>query len=188
MTNSVPNALTAARLVIAPAVVAALVVDAGADGPLRWWAMALFMVGAATDFLDGFLARRWGVVTAFGKLADPIADKVLVLGALAAVTWVDVLPWWPLAVLGVREVAVTVGRLAVAGRGVLPADVGGKLKTALQLLAITALIMPPPWGWFHPAAWWCLVAAVIVAVISGVQVAVGVRRIARAARTADHAR
>lgn len=178
MTKSLPNALTAARLVVAPAVVAAVIVDAGADGALRWWAMALFMAGAATDFLDGFLARRWGVVTAFGKLADPIADKVLVLGALAVVTWVDALPWWPLAVLTLREGAVTVGRLAVAGRGVLPADFGGKIKTALQLLALTGLLMPPPWSWFHIAAWWCLAAAVAVAVISGVHIALAVRRLA----------
>ncbi|WP_234983473.1 CDP-diacylglycerol--glycerol-3-phosphate 3-phosphatidyltransferase [Demequina sp. NBRC 110053] len=180
MSAAVPNLLTAARLVAVPIVMWLLIADAGADGPLRWWALVLFALAAATDYLDGALARRWGVVSVFGKLADPIADKALILGALGCLAYVDSLPWWPLIVLVVREVGVTLGRLAVAADTVIAASTGGKVKTVLQLAALTLLMWPAGPAWFATVGWWILIAAVAVAVVTGVDYA---RRIAAAARS-----
>jgi len=168
VTSLLPNILTASRLFAVPALVWLLLTDAGEDGELRWWALWLFLVAAATDFLDGYLARRWKVVSAFGKLADPIADKVLILAALATLSFVDGIPWWPVAILAAREIAVTVGRLMVANYAVIPANRGGKLKTTLQIAAVTVYIVPGGPAWMDVTAWWMLIAAVGVAVYSGV--------------------
>lgn len=180
MTSTLPNALTTARLIAVPVVVWLLIADDGAGGHLRWWALVVFLLAAATDYFDGYFARRWNVVSAFGQLADPIADKALVLVTLGAIVVVDGIPWWPLAVLAVREIGVTVGRLAVAKGVVIAASRGGKLKTVLQLLALTAYLVPLTHGWIDHGAWWSLLAAVVLAVVTGIHVAV---QIARAART-----
>jgi CDP-diacylglycerol--glycerol-3-phosphate 3-phosphatidyltransferase len=176
---TLPNLLTAARLVSVPVLVALLTADAGVGGGARWWAVVVFVAAAATDFLDGYLARRWAVVSEFGKLADPIADKVLILGALLMIVIVDGIAWWPLAILAVREVAVTMGRLAVAGETVIPASNGGKIKTFLQLAAVTFYLVPGGPSWLDVAAWWCLLAAVAVALATGVDYAVKIVRAAR---------
>ena len=180
MTSSLPNMLTTARLLAVPVVVWLLIADDGVGGHLRWWALLVFLLAAATDYLDGYLARRWSVVSSFGQLADPIADKALVLVTLGAIVMVDGVPWWPLAILAVRELGVTVGRLAVARDVVIAASRGGKLKTVLQLMALTAYLLPLANGWIDAVAWWSLLAAVVIAVVSGVHVAM---QIARAART-----
>lgn len=187
MSAALPNLLTAARLVAVPIVMWLLLADSGDDGPMRWWAVGLFMVAAATDYLDGYLARRWGVVSAFGKLADPIADKALVLGSLACLVWVDGVPWWPLAVLVVREVGVTLGRLAVAKDTVIAASRGGKLKTLLQLAAIWFYLLPGTPAWLDVVAWWTLVAAVVVAVVTGVDYARSIVAAVRRQRAAGGA-
>ncbi len=180
MTSLVPNALTALRLFAVPAVVWLVVADDGADGSLRWWALLVFLVASATDFLDGFLARRWQVVSSFGKLADPIADKALVLAALVAISDIDGVPWWPIAVLAVREVAVTLGRFAVIDKGVLAASGGGKVKTAVQIGAITFFLWPHGPEWLDVVAWWCLLLAVAIAVVTGLQIAREIVRMRRA--------
>lgn len=184
MQATVPNILTGARLAAVPVLVVLMVADAGAEGWLRWWALVVFLVAAATDFLDGHLARRWQVESSFGSLADPIADKALILTALALLVWVDGVPWWPLAVLAVREIGVTLGRLAVAADVVIPASSGGKLKTVLQLAAITGYLVPQVGAAVDTAAWWLLLAAVVVALVTGVHYSarmVGAHRASRAA-------
>src|SRR6187551_3278821 len=140
--SALPNILTTLRLLAAPVMVVLFVLDDGAEGALRWLALIVFLTAAATDLLDGYLARRWRVVSTFGKLADPIADKVLVLSALAMLAAYDEVPWWPFAVLLVREIAVTFGRFAVASGTVIPASTGGKVKTTLQVIAIGAMLIP----------------------------------------------
>lgn len=179
MTGTVPNALTALRLLVVPIAVALLVVDDGADGTARWWAFVLVALAAATDWLDGYLARRWEVVSGFGKLADPIADKALVLGVLACLVVVDGIAWWPLAILLVREVGVTIGRLVVASDVVIPASRGGKIKTTLQLTSLLMFLVPQAPEWVDAVAWWVLVAAAVVAIVTGVDYA---RTIAAAVR------
>lgn len=185
MTSSLPNTLTIARLLAVPIVVWLLVADDGTGGTLRWWALVVFLVAAATDYLDGYLARRWQVVSSFGQLADPIADKALVLVTLGAIVVVDGIPWWPLAILAVRELGVTIGRLAVARDVVIAAAAGGKLKTVLQLLALTAYLVPLAYDWVTAVAWWSLLAAVLIAVVTGVQVATQIARAARLKAVAD---
>lgn len=179
MTATLPNLLTALRLIAVPIVAALLIADDGAGGDQRWWALGVFLVAAATDYFDGYLARRWEVVSPFGKLADPIADKALVLVTLGALVIADGLAWWPFAVLAVREIGVTLGRLAVVRDVVIGASQGGKLKTALQLAALTFFLWPAGPEWLTTLAWWILVAAVLVALVTGVDYA---RRIAAAAR------
>lgn len=185
MTRSIPNLLTGMRLLAVPVVVLLLIADEGHGAHARWWALAVFLIAAATDYLDGYLARRWNVVSPFGQLADPIADKALVLVTLGAVVVVDGIPWWPLVVLTVREVGVTLGRLAVAKDTVIAASRGGKLKTVLQLVALTAYLVPSALVWLDTLAWWSLVAAVVVAVMTGIDYSVRITRAVLRARGPD---
>jgi CDP-diacylglycerol---glycerol-3-phosphate 3-phosphatidyltransferase len=162
-----PNWLTWARLAAVPIVMALLAIDDGQEGAARWCALAVFFLACMTDFLDGYLARRWHVITRFGKLADPIADKALVIGTLFMLCLLDehpVVPWWPLIVIAIREVAVTVGRLRVASHVVIPASRGGKVKTMVQLFAIGFYLIPNMPAWVDTLAWWLLLAAVILSV------------------------
>jgi len=182
VTSAVPNVLTVARLVIVPVFILLLAIDGGDEGSARWWAVALYMVAAATDYFDGYLARRWGVVSAFGKLADPIADKALVLGALVMLVLIDGIPWWPVALIALRELWVTVGRLMVARGTVIPASRGGKLKTLTQLLAIWLYLLPGMPSWVDDAAWWVLLLATAIAVVTGIDYTVKIVQAARAQR------
>ncbi len=168
MTSALPNILTVLRLVGVPVVVVALLVDGGADGTWRWVAFWIFVAASITDYLDGYLARRWDVISNFGKLADPIADKALVLGALGSLIVVDGLPWWPVAIIAFREVYVTVGRLLVASDVVIAASPGGKVKTILQLVSVSLYLFPPAPAWMLTLAWVLLLGATAVAVVSGV--------------------
>jgi CDP-diacylglycerol---glycerol-3-phosphate 3-phosphatidyltransferase len=168
VTALVPNALTALRLLGVPALIWLMLANDDAGGSLGWWALLVFLLASATDFLDGFLARRWKAVSVFGKLADPIADKALILAALAALSVVDGVPWWPFIVLAIREVAVTFGRFAVMDRGVIAASGGGKVKTAVQIAAVTFYLWPHGPTWLHSVAWWCLLLAIAIAVVTGV--------------------
>ena len=165
--SALPNILTTLRLIAAPVMVVLFVLDDSAEGAFRWLSLIVFLTAAATDLLDGYLARRWRVVSTFGKLADPIADKVLVLSALAMLAAHDEIPWWPFIVLLVREVAVTFGRFAVASGTVIPASAGGKVKTALQVIAIGAMLIPMAPAWVDTVAMWVLIAAVALAIVTG---------------------
>ena len=161
-----PNWLTWARLVAVPIVMLLIYVDDGAEGTARGWATVLFGVAAATDFLDGYLARRWHVVSSFGKLADPIADKALVLGTLLMLTIVDGMPWWPFAVLLLREVAVTVSRMRIRSTVIIPASPVGKIKTMLQLVSLGFFLLPGMPAYIDEIAWWMLIASVALAIVS----------------------
>lgn len=184
MLREVPNLLTVLRLFAVPVMVLCLVWDDGKEQGLRWLALAVFVFAGFTDWLDGYLARRWGVVSSFGKLADPLADKALVLAALGVLAWAGEIPWWPLVVVAVREAGVTLGRLAVAKDVVIPASQGGKIKTALQVLALFLLLLPVSTAWVDEAGWWVLLASVVVAVATGVDYAWRIGRIVRAHRAA----
>lgn len=183
MSAALPNILTATRLIAVPVMVLLLLADNGAEGPDRWWALVVFLVAGATDFLDGYLARRWAVVSTFGKLADPIADKVLILAALTMISLIDGIGWWAIIVLALREIAVTVGRLMVAGDTVIPASRGGKAKTALQAASVTMFLWPGAPAWVDSVAYALLVASVVLALVTGFYY---MRRIA-AARGRQHA-
>ncbi|WP_409563434.1 MULTISPECIES: CDP-diacylglycerol--glycerol-3-phosphate 3-phosphatidyltransferase [unclassified Gordonia (in: high G+C Gram-positive bacteria)] len=162
------NALTVVRLLLVPVFVVVLFVDDGDSAPWRWAAFAVFVIAAVTDQLDGRIARKYGLVTDFGKIADPIADKALIGAALIGLSILGGLSWWVTAIIIVREVGVTLLRFWVLRHGVIPASRGGKLKTLLQAVAIGLYLipLPDPWQW---AAHIVMAAAVVVTVVTGVE-------------------
>ena len=120
-----------------------------------------------TDRFDGALARSYGMVTEFGKLADPIADKALIGAALIGLSLLGDLWWWVTVVILVREIGVTVLRFAVLRRGVIPASRGGKLKTLVQAVAIGLFILPLPGVW-HTVAMVIMAVAIVLTVVTGI--------------------
>ena len=161
------NVLTGVRFVLVPVFLVALFVGDGHETYWRVVAFAVFAVAVITDRFDGALARSYGMVTEFGTLADPIADKALIGAALVGLSLLGDLPWWVTAVILVREVSVTGLRLAVMRRGIIPASRGGKLKTLVQAVAIGLFILPLSGGWLT-GAWVIMITAVVLTVITGV--------------------
>ena len=137
---NVANVLTAVRIALVPVFVACLLA-----GGTTWrlLALAAFCIASLTDFLDGRLARQRGLVTDFGKIADPVADKALTGAALICLSALGELPWWVTGLILFREIGVTALRFWVIRRGVIAASRGGKLKTLLQIIAICLYILPP---------------------------------------------
>lgn len=175
--------LTALRLVLVPVFLLVLFVGDGHETASRITAFAIFAVAVITDRLDGQLARRYDLVTEFGKLADPIADKLLIGSALIALWMLGDLPWWVPVVILVREVGITVLRFAVLRRGVIPASRGGKLKTLVQAVAIGLFILPlhawpPVW---HTVAWVVMAVAIVLTVVTGIDYLVSALRDIRSA-------
>jgi CDP-diacylglycerol--glycerol-3-phosphate 3-phosphatidyltransferase len=136
---NVANALTVLRLALVPVFV--LLLLAGGTG-WRAAALAVFLIASLTDLLDGRIARQRGLITDFGKIADPIADKALTGAALVTLSAQGELPWWVTAVILARELEVTALRFWVIRQGVIAASRGGKLKTLLQVLAIALYVLP----------------------------------------------
>ena len=171
---NVANALTAVRIVLVPVFVACLAADT-----TGWRVVALvaFWVASATDFLDGRLARNRGLVTDFGKIADPIADKALTGAALITLSVMHHLSWWPTVLILVREVGITVLRFAVIHRGVIAASRGGKLKTLLQIVAISLYVLPGPFGLARPIV---MGVAVAVTLVTGADYVLQAARLPRA--------
>jgi len=178
---NVANVLTVARLVLVPVFVLFLV-KAGHPGTTGWRlaALAAFGVASVTDLFDGKLARSRGIVTDFGKIADPIADKALTGAALITLTALGQLPWWVTALIMIREVGVTALRFAVIRRGIIAASAGGKLKTVLQIAAICLYLLPPSLS--PPAIVEQVVmgAALVVTLVTGADYVVRAARLSRA--------
>ena len=143
---NIANVLTGVRLVLVPVFVAVLFTDGGFATSWRLAATGVFALAAITDRFDGELARSRGLVTAFGTIADPIADKALTGAALIGLSILSIVPWWITVVIMAREVGITVLRFAVLRHGVIPASRGGKAKTFVQTLAIGLLLLPLE-GW-----------------------------------------
>jgi CDP-diacylglycerol---glycerol-3-phosphate 3-phosphatidyltransferase len=167
--RQLPNAITIVRILCAPVFLWLLLADAGADGALRWIAAALFVVAIATDGIDGYLARRYEIVTDLGKLLDPIADKALTGAAFIGLSILAELPWWITIVVLVREVGITVYRFVVVSDHVLAAAWMGKLKTVAQAVALS-LALAPLWtlvdaAWWSSGVWWVNVVTMTVAVL-----------------------
>ncbi len=163
---NIANVLTVLRILIVPIFLMALFAGGGHDPGWRWGAAALFGIAAITDRIDGQLARKYGLVTDFGKLMDPIADKALIGAALIGLSMLGDLPWWITLVIIARELGVTLLRLAVVRRGVIPAGRGGKLKTLVQSVAIAALLLPLSGG-FATAGMALMYVAVVLTVGTG---------------------
>jgi CDP-diacylglycerol---glycerol-3-phosphate 3-phosphatidyltransferase len=159
------NGLTVLRLFLVPVFVACLL--AGGTG-WRLAALAIFCVASMTDLLDGRLARSRGLVTDFGKIADPVADKALTGAALICLSALGELPWWVTGVIMFRELGITALRFWVIRRGVIAASRGGKAKTLLQVIAICLYVLPGPLRPPGFVLWLVMAAAVAVTLATGV--------------------
>jgi CDP-diacylglycerol--glycerol-3-phosphate 3-phosphatidyltransferase len=179
---NIANALTVLRLALVPVFLVALFAGSGHDEGWRAVACALFAIASVTDRIDGDIARRRGLVTEFGKLADPIADKALVGAALIGLSVLGDLPWWVTVLVLARELGVTLLRFWVISHGVLPASRGGKLKTLLQALAIGLFVLIPLGAWLRPIAWTFMIIAVVVALATGVDYVARALRLRRTQR------
>ena len=163
---NIANVLTMLRIALVPLFVLALFAGDGHQTGWRVAAAALFGIAAITDRFDGQLARKYGLVTDFGKLADPIADKALIGSAVIGLSMLGDLAWWITLVICGREIGITLLRLVVVRRGVIPAGRGGKLKTLVQSIAIAVLLLPLHGG-FATAGMTLMYVAVALTVITG---------------------
>jgi CDP-diacylglycerol--glycerol-3-phosphate 3-phosphatidyltransferase len=163
---NIANVVTMARIFLVPVFAVFVGLSAMEHSGWRMAACALFVFISATDFVDGWLARSRNLVTDFGKLADPIADKALICTALVLLSYYGDLPWWVTAVILVREIGITVWRMAILRRTVSAADRGGKLKTVLQITAVAWYL----WPWPSPldaVGPWLMGAATVLTVLTG---------------------
>jgi CDP-diacylglycerol--glycerol-3-phosphate 3-phosphatidyltransferase len=187
---NLPNILTMLRIVLVPFFIWFLLADApGLDsqnGVWRWVAAATFAVAIYTDKLDGDIARSRGLVTDFGKIADPIADKLLIGSALVMLSLLQELPWWVTLLILVREWGVTALRFFVIRYGVIPASRGGKLKTVVQTAAIFLYVIPlaalAPW--LGTVAFAVMMVAVAITVWTGAEYVVEALKLRAAGRRA----
>jgi CDP-diacylglycerol--glycerol-3-phosphate 3-phosphatidyltransferase len=180
---NIANFVTMVRIVLVPVFAWALLVDDGDSMLWRLVATGIFLLAALSDQVDGHLARSRGLVTDLGKILDPIADKALTGTALVLLWWpLGELPWWVPAVILVRELGITVMRMAMLRYAVMPASRGGKIKTVLQIAAITLFLlplshMPDAVG---VIAWTVMGAAIVVTLVTGVDYVAQAVRLRRA--------
>ena len=191
---NVPNALTMLRILLVPLFGWLLLVDDGQDQSMRVWAFVVFVVAIATDKIDGDLARKHNIVTDFGKLMDPIADKALTGMAFIGLSIIGELWWWVTIVVLGREWSITLLRFWIIKYGVMPASRGGKIKTTLQAIALCGFILPLKMldGTFETVGevlWWgaavVMAAAVVVTVVTGVDYVKQALEIRRAGQSAE---
>ncbi|WP_290370740.1 CDP-diacylglycerol--glycerol-3-phosphate 3-phosphatidyltransferase [Ruania suaedae] len=169
---NLPNVLTMLRIALVPVFVVLLWQD---TSTMRLAALGVFVAAAITDKLDGSIARARGIVTDFGKIADPFADKLLTGSAFVVLSVLGDVPWWVTVLILVREIGITVLRFVMVRRSVMAASNGGKLKTVLQVIAICLLILPaqallgdPVGAVVSVAGLVVLYAATAVTVVTGV--------------------
>jgi CDP-diacylglycerol--glycerol-3-phosphate 3-phosphatidyltransferase len=176
---NVANVLTVVRIFLVPVFVLCLI-----QGGTGWRLGALAAFGGAsfTDFLDGQLARKRGLVTDFGKIADPIADKALTGAALITLSVLGELPWWVTGLILARELGITALRFAVIRRGVIAASQGGKLKTLLQIVAICLYVLPPSLGLPAVVKEVVMGAALVVTLVTGADYVVRAARMSKTPR------
>ena len=174
---NIANILTVLRILLVPVFVVLFFV---ADAQEPWWrvgAFSIFAVAMFTDYVDGYLARKLSLVTDFGKIADPIADKALISAALISLSLVGELYWWITVVILVREVGITLWRLFGVDY-VVAASKGGKLKTLTQTVGAGMLILPLP-HWVWPVEWVVVGTAVVLTVYTGIDYLAKARQAAR---------
>ncbi len=194
---NVPNALTTLRIVMVPFFGWALLHDGGDSNGWRWVAYVLFVVAMITDKVDGDLARKHNLITNFGKIADPIADKAMTGMAFIGLSVIGELWWWITVVVLIREWAVTVARLSIAKHVVIAASQSGKLKTLTQVFALGGFIGPfkghgpateltGGWDTVGDLVWWAaavlMAVALVLTITSGLEFARDAIKQRRAAR------
>lgn len=164
---NVANILTMARLALVPVFLFSLFEAGGFDTTWRLIAFGIFAVASFTDHIDGTLARKHGLITDFGKIADPIADKALTGSALVGLSILDVLPWWITITIAVREIGITLLRFWVIRYGVIPASRGGKAKTLAQVIAIGLFVLPQN-DVLGLIAWVIMAVALVLTIVTGI--------------------
>ena len=164
-TMNIANALTTLRVLLVPVFVLALFADGGHSDGWRWAAWGVFAVAATTDTIDGRVARSRGIVTNFGKIADPIADKALTGAALIGLSMLGDMPWAVTIVVLVREVGVTVLRFWVIRHGVISASRGGKAKTLCLNFGMGMFVLPFS-GFLQFVAEVLMIAGVTIALVT----------------------
>ncbi|MGJ0387944.1 CDP-diacylglycerol--glycerol-3-phosphate 3-phosphatidyltransferase [Microbacterium sp. CGR1] len=173
--RQLPNAITVARIPLAGIFFVLLLIGGtyGLDDlVMRWISAVLFIVAISTDWVDGYLARRYDIVSDFGKLWDPIADKLLTGAGFVGLAVLGELNWWLVIVILVREVGITVHRLIVAKEHVVAAAWMGKVKTAVQGVALSWALLP-----LHVLIGlgpWVIVTALLMIVVLILTVASGI--------------
>ena len=168
---NLPNALTVLRLVLVPVFI---VLGLQQSWIALWAAFVVFAVAAITDRFDGELARSWGQITDFGRIADPIADKALTLCGFGLLSYQGFLPWWVTILIAVRELGITAMRAFFLRRGVVvSANQAGKLKTFMQIVALGVLLIP--WTHFKVLSdaneWWVVLVIQLGMALAGVALA-----------------
>lgn len=187
---NIANVLTMLRIALVPVFVVLLYLDAegtlaqpeATNGPWRWVAAAVFLGAMVTDKIDGDLARSRGLITDFGKIADPIADKLLIGAGLVMLSLLGELPWWVTVLILVRELGITVLRMLMLRTQVMPASRGGKLKTVLQSAGLQLMLLPLVViaGWLDETAFWIMIAALVVTVVTGIDYVINAVKLRRA--------
>jgi CDP-diacylglycerol---glycerol-3-phosphate 3-phosphatidyltransferase len=180
---NVPNALTAFRIILVPIFAWMLLVHPDEPG-WRFLSAGIFFVAILTDTLDGYLARKHNIITRFGKLADPIADKALTGMAFIGLSIIGELPWWVTVTILVREWGITIMRFVVLRYGVMAAGRGGKIKTVTQAVAVIMYLLPLP-DQAHLVAVIVMAIAWVITIVTGldyVREALRLRRRAHAKR------
>jgi CDP-diacylglycerol--glycerol-3-phosphate 3-phosphatidyltransferase len=186
---NIANVLTGVRLVLVPVFLAALFTDGGTNTGWRLVASGVFALAAVTDRFDGELARSRGLVTSFGTIADPIADKALMGAALIGLSMLGQVWWWVTIVIMVREVGITVLRFSVLRHGIIPASRGGKAKTLVQTVAIGLYVLPlveltGHGGAVDAARGAVMAVAVVLTVVTGIDYVLRAARLRSASASA----
>lgn len=167
---NLPNVLTLVRIALVPIVLIALLQETDSGNVIAAWS---FAIAAATDWFDGYIARSRNLITTFGKVMDPIADKLLIATTLITLSALDQLSWWATGIVLAREFAVTALRWFIAEDGsVISASMYGKIKTVFQSFTVLAVILFAPADWVNALVW----AMVGVTVLTGLDYFVNVRR------------
>ena len=191
---NLPNALTVIRLILVP-VFAVMLLTHPDDIGWRWATTAVFLVALLTDLADGKIARKYNLVTDFGKLWDPIADKAITGMAMIGLSILGELWWWVTIIILIREWGITIMRFMIVKYGVQAADKLGKMKTLAQSIALVGLLMPmllhlsdpaitAVWWWLCTIIHWVSVIsmgiAFVLTVVSGVNYCIAAWRLRQA--------
>ena len=161
-----PNFITVLRVLFVPVGAYTLFKNGGDDPTWQYISWCVFFVLGMSDVLDGNLARSRGKVTEFGKFLDPVADKFMIGTAMVSLSILDRMPWWITIVILAREIGVTIFRLSVIKRGVIPANKGGKVKAMMQGFGVGFYVLPlnPSLYWFRDGF---MYVAVVLTIVTG---------------------
>lgn len=164
---NLPNSITLIRILLVPGFIFLLLLSPSANSIERWAAIFLFVLAISTDGIDGAIARRTDKVTNLGKILDPIADKALIGGSLLTLSFLGEIDWWITILILLREIGITIYRVRVVKKRVIPATLSGKLKTILQAVAIGAVLAPfeiwiPVWSFFEQSLLYLALAATLI--------------------------